>query len=185
MISAARPSTSLRTDGVGEAGFTLVELIVSLAIFALLAVAGLALVDGILGIQRRTAGRIERLGDVQRALSVMSADLGQAADGPVAGGGDALLFSRPTVGGLPGEVRYGLADGGWTRTAGGTRQMMLPEVAALRFRFWTRGDGWLDRWPPGAQRRDEWPAAVEMRATLGAGQPGGTVRRLVLLPARP
>ncbi len=46
----------------GEEGFTLIELMISLALFGLLAMAGFALVDGVLGIQARTAGRLDRAG---------------------------------------------------------------------------------------------------------------------------
>jgi general secretion pathway protein J len=35
----------------GEAGFTLIELMISLGLFALIAVAGLALVEGIINVQ--------------------------------------------------------------------------------------------------------------------------------------
>lgn len=181
------PRAAARADGAGEAGFTLVELVASLAIFALLAIAGLALVDGILGIQQRTAGRLDRLADIRRALFVMSSDLGQLQAGPLAGGGAALAFWRPVAltGGLPAEVRYGLAGGGWVRRVGGQDQAMLPGVTALAFRFWTPADGWVNRWPPSRQRAQEWPAAVEARAVLAPGQPGGTVRRLVVVPGRP
>lgn len=177
-----------------EAGFTLIELMISLALFGLLAMAGFALVDGVLGIQARTSGRLDRLADIQRAMFVLTSDLEQVGGGPVRGGGASLSFSRPmsAAGGLPVSIRYGLAGGVMGRTVttpgGGPSgtQMLLPGVAALHFRFWSRADGWTDRWPPTDDRFAEWPAAVEAVMTLPPSPaPGGALRRVVQLPAHP
>ncbi len=177
-----------------EAGFTLIELMISLALFGLIALAGLALVDGVLRVQAGTAGRLERLADVQRAMFVMTSDLEQIAPGPVAGGGAALSFNRPlaAVGGLPVPIRYGLAGGVFGRAvavpdAGGGTQAVLDGVASLRFRFWTPDGGWVDRWPPSVERAADRPAAIAADIALMPGGKGvrGTIRRVVSLPARP
>ena len=176
-----------------EGGFTLVELIVALALFGLIALAGLSLVDGVLGMERRTGARLDRLADIRRAMFVIGSDLSQVSGGPIAGGGAALSFSRPlaAAGGLTVDMRYGLSGGAMVRgvtVPGGPSgaQAMLPAVGALRFRFWTAADGWVDRWPPADDRAGEWPAAIEATLALPtAPAPGGTLRRVVVLPVRP
>lgn len=169
-------------DGRDDAGFTLIELIISLALFALIAVAGVALVDSVLGVQDRTEARLDRLTALQRAMLVVTGDLEQVAAGDVAGGGAALSLRRaaPGVGGLPITVRYALAGGTLVRDAGGGPQAVLRDVAAVRWRFADAG-GWSDRWPLADERA--WPKGIELEMTL-AGAPGGTIRRIVALPAR-
>lgn len=187
VISKFRPSPhsgpGLRRgdEGEADAGFTLVELIVSLALFALISVAGVALLDSVLGVGGRTEARLDRLRDIQRAMLVVSGDLEQVAVGDIIGGGAALSLTRaaPGVGGPPLTVRYGLDRGTLVRDAGAGGQALLGGVEAVRWRF--LGDGWAERWPPADDRR--WPRAIELEVTL-AGQPAGTLRRVVALPVR-
>ena len=175
-----------KQDG-SEAGFTLIELMISLSLFALIAVAGLALVDSVLGVQERTEVRLDRLSDLQRAMLVMSGDLEQVARGDVAGAGGQLEFTRaaPGIGGPPVAVAYRLERGVLTREAGGGTQALLGGVGSVRWRFFDAG--WVDRWPPTGARAGAWPRAVEAVLTLapgaGAGA-GGTLRRVILLPTR-
>jgi general secretion pathway protein J len=176
------PNPSPEGEGLsGAAGFTLIELMISLLMFALIAVAGVALVDSVLGVQGKTEVRLDRLTALQRAMLVVSGDLGQVAIGDVTGGGAAISFSRsaPGVGGPPVVVRYALARGVLVRDAGSGGQVVLRDVANIRWRFWQ--DGWIDRWPVGDA--GGWPRAVEVEVTL-AGQPSGTIRRVVTLPVR-
>ncbi len=65
----------------GQGGFTLLELMISLGLFALIAVAGLALVDSVIGVDGRTEARLDRVADLQRAMVVVSSDLDQIAPG--------------------------------------------------------------------------------------------------------
>ena len=46
------------------AGFSLVEVLVALAIFALIGVAGFSMLDQVLRTQRLTEGRLERLAEL-------------------------------------------------------------------------------------------------------------------------
>lgn len=174
----------------GEAGFTLIEAVVSLALFALIAMAGLAMVEGVLRVQAETSGRLERLGDIQRAMFVFANDLGQVAGGPVGGTGTALSFSRrlDAIGGEPRPIAYRLAGDTILRDLGPLgRQRLLDGVAAIGFRYYAAGGGPLDHWPPDPKHGGEWPAAVALDIALRpvAERPGGTLRRLVALPARP
>lgn len=176
-----------------EVGFTLIELMISLALFGLIAIAGLALVEGVLGIEQRTGGRLDRLAELQRAIYVVTLDLEQVADGDVSGTADALSFSRraAALGGIPVPVSYTLAGGALDRNlggpSGGGAQRLLTGVSEVRWRFYEPERGWLDRWPPSSEQAEVWPAAVaaEMVLTSGGTGPSGVVRRVVALPARP
>jgi general secretion pathway protein J len=167
---------------------------ISLALFGLIALAGLALVDSVLGIEQRTGKRLDRLADLQRAMFVMTSDLEQIAAAPLTGSADSIAFSRPVAAaaGVPAAIRYGLAGGTVGRTVtvpGGPSgtQTMLPGVAALRFRYWTAAGGWTDRWPPDPKLAATWPTAVAADITLAPGTPGpgGTLTRIVPLPVHP
>ena len=169
----------------GDAGFTLLELMISLGLFALIAVAGLALVEGIIKVQGRTEQRFDRLADLQRAMFVLSSDLDQIARGPVSGATADISFSRtaPAIGGASVPVRYSLANGNLVRVAGPVPQTLLSGVASARWRFWS--GGWSDRWPLDDKRRDQWPQAIEIEMqAIGPGGTPGTLRRVVTLPVQ-
>lgn len=176
-----------------EAGFTLIELLISLLLFGLIAVAGLALVDSVLGIEERTGSRLDRLAEVQRAVYVLTLDLEQVANGPVESSGNVLSFNRraAALGGIPVPVRYALKGDVLGRTVGGpagdARQRVLTGVSALRWRFYTPQGGWIDRWPPDPAQAKAWPVAVAAEIRLAGDTPGptGLLRRVVALPARP
>lgn len=64
--------------GGAERGFTLIELMVALFIFAILSAAGVMLLSGSVGAQGVVQKRLDRLADVQRAASLMTVDFAQA-----------------------------------------------------------------------------------------------------------
>lgn len=170
----------------GETGFTLIELMISMGLFALIAVAGLALVEGIINVQGRTEKRLDRLADLQRTMFVVSSDLEQIASGRIEGGGANLSFTRsaPGMGGAAVPLRYGIVGGALVRTVGPAPQLVLAGVANARWRFW---DGaWVDRWPVDDEGKDRWPRAValEMQVQAPGGTPG-SLRRVIALPTRP
>ena len=169
-----------------DAGFTLVELMISLALFALIAVAGLALVDSVLGVQGRTEVRLDRLADLQRTMLVVQGDLEQIARGDLKGGGPSIDFTRaaPGIGGPPVVVSYAIAEGALTRSSGPATQVLLRGVNGARWRFFD--GGWVDRWPiASGEAARAWPRAVELELTLASGPgPQGSLRRVVLLPVR-
>lgn len=59
-------------------GFTLVEVMVALFVFAILSAAGVMLLSGSVRAQGAVQGRLDGLAEVQRAASLMTADLAQA-----------------------------------------------------------------------------------------------------------
>lgn len=176
-----------------EAGFTLIELMISLALFALIAMAGLGLVEALMNIQQRTEGRLDRLAELQRAMYVVSNDITQVTAGPIAGNVAVLSFNRPlpAEGGLPVRVQYQLGAGTLLRGLRGRglpqgEQRVLQGVSSLRWSYYAPGLGWVDRWPPAPDRAATWPAAIAADITLApGGTVGGSLRRVTLLPAQP
>ena len=169
-----------------EGGFTLLELIISLGLFALIAVAGLGLLDSVLNVQGRTEERLNRLADLQRAMFVVQSDLDQITRGAVSGGGPSIGFTRMAggQGGPPMPVRYDAAQGALVRSAP-QPQPLLQGVAGAKWRF-RDGDRWVDRWPVSDERKEEWPRAVSLEMHIaGAQGPQGALRRVVVLPDQP
>jgi general secretion pathway protein J len=168
-----------------EAGFTLIEVMISLGLFGLIAVAGLALVSGIINVQGRTEVRLDRLAEIQRTMFVVSSDLDQIASGNVAGGGGGMSFTRsaPGSGGPAIPVRYAVAGGALLRFVGPRPQVLLSGVTGARWRFWDKG--WTDHWPLDKKQVGKWPRAVEMQLQVASpGGPVGGLRRVVVLPVR-
>jgi len=173
-----------------EAGFTLIELIIALALFALIALAGVTLVESVIGIEERTSGRLDRLATVQRAAYAVQLDLDQIAPGPLTGSGDRLSF-RTHGGATPGiaaPLRYALNRGILERHSNeGGVQILLSGVKAAHWRFFRTDIGWIDRWPPaGGAAAGAWPDAVALELSLAPGQGvSGMLRRVVILPEQP
>ncbi len=184
--SAQGAATGRRSAGTGEGGFTLLELIISLGLFALIAVAGLTLLDSVMKVQERTEGRLDRTASLQRAMFVIQSDLDQITRGEVSGGGAGIAFTRVAagLGGLPMPLRYESAGGALVRAAP-QPQLLLTGVAAVRWRF-LDGRNWVDRWPPNEERKADWPRAIQVEIQVGGVRgPQGLLRRVVALPARP
>tara|TARA_B100000678_G_C18106667_1_gene461094 strand:+ start:54 stop:587 length:534 start_codon:yes stop_codon:yes gene_type:complete len=163
-----------------ERGFTLIEVMVSLGLFALIAMAGLGLVDGVMGVQGRTEAKLDRTAAIQRAMFVIGSDFDQVSAGGISGGGVqvSLVRSAPGLGGPPVPVRYVIAGGQLTRVAGTQPQLALGEVQSGQWRFLSKGS-WTDRWPVDPKVPDARPDAVAVTLTL----PEGVLRKVVALPA--
>lgn len=167
-----------------QAGFTLLELIISLGLFALISVAGLGLLDSVLNVQGRTETRLARLSDIQRAMFVLQSDLDQVTRGDVSGGGSGISFTRVAggVGGPPVAVTYAQSGNVLIRNAP-QPQSLLQGVGGVTWRF-RDGEAWVDRWPPSNERRADWPRAVSVEFQLAGPGPQGVLRRVVVLPVR-
>jgi general secretion pathway protein J len=177
-----------------EAGFTLVELMVSLMIFGMLSAAGVALLSFSVRAQEAAETRLGELAQLRRATTLMAADLGQAAarmhrdeNGAqlpaFTGGGTMLGFVRRgwenvdgvrrsslqrveyrVSGGRLERVSWPMVDGGPPRAA----VALLDDVRTVAFRYRMPTGDWRDRWDP--EELDDLPLAIEMVAeTKGSG----------------
>lgn len=185
-------------------GFTLIEVLIALALFALIGVAGFTLLDGVLRTQDATDARLTRMAEIQRAMLVVSSDLDQIT-GNLAGSGPSLSFQKADVAGALVSVRYELTGTTLTRTIagpGGERtQTLLTDVAAVGWTFHRRRGDWLTAWPqptvhapplpPGPEGAA--PAASDLHEGVDAvaldliltglnGQAGTTLRRVASIP---
>ncbi|MDB5718856.1 MAG: type secretory pathway component PulJ [Sphingomonas bacterium] len=108
----------------GEAGFTLVELMVSLMIFGMLAAAGVSLLSFSVRAQAASTERLREVSAIQRARSILTADLAQAAPRITR---DMDGVRQPAfIGGTgaPGEVALAFVRRGWTNREGSPRASM-------------------------------------------------------------
>lgn len=180
-----------------EGGFTLVEVMISLLIFGLLAAAGVALLSFSVRAQGATAARLDRVSAMNRLSSILTADLaqasirrtrGQGGEGlPIftgesgANGVTMLRFVRDGWSNLDGmprpseqKVEYGIVDGALVRVA---YPMLdgaapLPPTAMLdhvrQVALRYRSKGaWSDHWAGSPEY--PLPAALELRVLRGDG----------------
>lgn len=188
-----------------EHGFTLIEMLIALAIFGMITAAGVALLTLTVRTQETSDRLLDALGTVRRTGALLTADLAQAAprlrrDGEgrprpaFAGnaGDDALLIALVRRGwedesafrSSVQRVEYRLRDGRLERwrfpaVDGDTRPVAMPlleGVRRIRLRYRDRQGAWRDRWDP--TDAAQLPAAVEL-VTDSAGQ--GVVRQLFLV----
>lgn len=176
-------------------GFTLVEVLIAMALFALIGLAGFTLLDGVLRTQGATETRLSRMAEIQRAMLVVSTDLDQIS-GELAGSADGLSLQKTNLSGQIVNVRYALEGSTLTRTvagaAGERRQTLIEGVSAVRWTFHRRRGEWLDAWPPppttATPRAIVEPidgvTAVALDLTLNGldGRPGATLRRVASIP---
>lgn len=179
------------TDAAGssQAGFSLVETLIAVALFALIGLAGFTLIDGILGVQRRTDQRLDHLAELQRAMHILTSDLGQVQAGSLTfnSAQSGITARRIDAMGQTGAISFDLQDGTLRRIIapanGAPRsQNLVTDIGSLNWKLYLRGLGWQDAAlvPPD---RSAYPLAIAVEITLNelrARQ--GIVRRVVLLP---
>ena len=97
-----------------EAGFTLVELLVALAIFALISVAGVMLLRSGSDTQLAVKGRLEDLSRTNRLYNAMEGDLAQVIARPVRDqSGQPVPAFTENDAGTPGAL-FGFVRAGWS-----------------------------------------------------------------------
>lgn len=180
----------------GQAGLTLLELLVALSIFAVLGVMSYRGLAALAAGEARVSAESRRWAALARFFQRLEEDLAQAVE-PAAGGAahPAGLAYVPTAGAsglqfLRVDAQQGLLRVEY-RLAGGRvelleaaphaaaeavpgpaiREVLLPDVEALRWEFLPATGEWLDRWPPpgAAPGGPPLPRAVRLRLTPTAG----------------
>lgn len=186
-----------------QLGLTLIELMVALAIFAVLGVLSYRALAEVSTSRTRLEDGFERWRSIGRAMQRIDADLLQvvapAANAGTAAGpqpSPALLLTRAASGGAELQllrldeargvrrVGYRLVDGrlDWLRWSGRDAfgepliEPLLGNVREVRWRFLTGGTR-VDAWPPG-ERRNTLPDAVILELEL---PDHGTLTRFIAL----
>jgi general secretion pathway protein J len=163
-------------------GFTLVEMVVALLIFAILASAGVGLLRASVDTQQAVDGALADLGSAARLRALLAADLGQAVVRPIvdaprgfAGNTTEMRLVRafdpaePTPGssglqavrwGVQGDrlVRQSIEPGGASL---GPAATLARDVAGLSLRYRAPDGSWRTAWP-GAATDPALPRAVEL-----------------------
>ncbi len=172
-----------------EAGLSLVEVLVALALFAVVSIAGLTLLNTVLRVNSGTEGRLERLAEIDRALLVLRRDLAQLAPGQVALAPAQFTFVRADADALQrqslrveeGTLLRGLrADDGPP-----VDQNLLRGVESARWRLLDVGRTWRDAWPISGQDDDgALPLAAELTLRIMQAEQGeaDTLVRVFVLP---
>jgi len=184
-------SLSLMRTGSGHSalGFTLVEMLVALSIFAAIAVMGVGLLRSSVDTQDAVQARLKAMGGINRLRAVMANDLAQALPRATRGPsgdpvpafiGSATGFAfvhggagardagpRPAVE----RVAYAFVGNEWRRaaqpmldgTALGEGDRLAGEVSAAAVRYRDEAGMWSEAWNSGPT--DRLPRAVEVRLT--------------------
>jgi len=162
------------------AGFTLLELLVALSIFALISAMAYGGLQSVMTQQQRTGERSERLADLQKAYRIMQRDLEQIVSreirnefgdriAAVVGGSgyDGVEFSRAgypnPAGFLRSEIQRvayvpdqdTLLRRTWraldrAQDTEPDEQKLVESMSRFAMRFLDQGNVWQERWPPAA-----------------------------------
>lgn len=183
------PRFSAQRVGQEQSGFTLVEMLVSLSLFAAIAAMGVGLLRSSVDTQDAVQARLQAMSGVNRLRAVMANDLAQALPRATRGpsgeavpafvgsstgfafvhGGAATLDGgpRPDIE----RVGYALTGGEWRRakqpmldgTALEEGDRLAGDVTAAQVRYRDDKGLWSDGWT--SEPGDRLPRAVEVRLT--------------------
>jgi len=116
---------------VNRSGFTLVEVLISLLIFAMLAAAGAAVLGVTIDNRFAVKAQSDRVGDLQRMRSLLRADLGQAT-GRRARGATGRPAPQAMVGPMsPADPILTLTRAGWTNPG----EQARPSLQRVEYRL--------------------------------------------------
>ncbi|MGV3729826.1 MAG: type II secretion system minor pseudopilin GspJ [Sphingopyxis sp.] len=178
-----------------QRGFTLVEMLVALSLFAAIAAMGVGLLRSSIDTQDAVQERLKGMSGMNRVRAVMANDLAQAVQRPTRGpAGEAVpafvgtatgfAFVHAGAAALDGSPRpavervgYALVGSEWRRatqpmldgTALGEGDRLLAEVSAARVRYRDEAGSWSESWT--SEPGDRLPRAVEVRISRTGREP--------------
>ncbi len=184
-------------------GMTLIELMVALAIFAVLGVVSVRAVTATTESRQRLADALQRWGEITRLLQMTESDLMQIVARPPSPGGanpPSTIVAQPSAG-TGSEFSFIRLDGGRNtvrrrgyRLEGDrvvllrwpgvdmestpTKDVVLENVKALRISMITAAGRRSAFWPPDPASAGTLPVAIELELEL---PDAGTIRRLFAL----
>lgn len=170
-----------------ERGFTLVEMLVALSIFAAIAAMGVGLLRSSVDTQDAVQERLKAMGGINRLRAVMANDLAQAVQrstrGPAGeavpafiGSSNGFAFVHGGAGSLDGNPRpnvervaYARVGSEWRRaiqpmldgTPLGEGDRLVGDVAGVAVRYRDERGDWSESW--NSEPGDRLPRAVEVR----------------------
>ncbi len=202
----------MRGMRAGSGGFTLLELLIALAIFALLSALAYGSLRSALLNRELSAERTARLAELQLAMLFMARDLEQVVDRPVRSTygdrlpalytpqqGYLLEFTRGGWGNPAGQrrstlqrVAYSLEEGelirhSWqmldrTDERPTRSQPLLDDVTRFELRFLDARREWSGEWPPPGGDRDTLPSLPVAVEVTLELPQWGRIKRLFRLP---
>lgn len=163
-----------------EAGISLVEMLVALALFALVGLAGFATLDAIIKSRTRTEGRLAEISAIDRTLLLFGRDLQQARPGSVTGDGTTIAIADGAL-----RLSWVWKDRALIRqqtdVAQGTEgvvQTLGPDFALAQLRYLDAGRGWHYRWPDTGSGD---PRLIAVELVLERASTTGQIRKIVAL----
>jgi general secretion pathway protein J len=170
-----------------QAGFTLLELVIALAIFALLGLASWTLFDGVVRVQQATTAHEREFRSLQRAVAVIERDLLHITEQPIVLEQARLQLQRSNWRNPLDQPRserqaltYRLDNGALWRDSQGEgtlivqQQKLLDDVRHLSWRLFDGQTGWRN------DQSSKAPLALEVQVSAGRFE---AIRRVLLLPA--
>ena len=179
-----------------QAGFTLLELVIAMAIFTLLGIGCWRLFDGVVRAERASNAHEQALRSLQRAVALIERDALHVHTSARQPGltlyPDRLNLRRGNWRNPMDkprselqDVSYRLEQGVLWRYSQGVdvpgvqKQQLLSDVRTVRWRLFDTQTGWRNAWPTSKAFAKKTPKALELQLSVGRF---GQVRRVMLLP---
>lgn len=179
-----------------QAGFTLLELVIAIAIFALLGIGCWRLFDSVVRAERSSTEHQQALRSVQRAVALIERDVLQVQTSAKKPGltlsANQLSLRRANWRNPLGQPRselqdvsYQLENGVLWRHSRGLeggalqQQKLLSDVRIVRWRLYDSKNGWRQQWPTRKDASVDGPKALELQLSVGRFE---GIRRVLLLP---